>query len=933
MTEPTTHPTHDLPLPSDGQVPAVPGYEILGEIARGGMGIVYKARQQALGRIVALKVMIAGEHATLEALQRFLLEARSAARIDHPNVVQVYEAGSEGPFHYFTMRYVEGVALSRLIREQPFPVPRALQIARTVLLALDAAHRQGVIHRDVKPGNIMIDGSGEPHVTDFGLAKDLAGERLTAPGVAMGTPVYAPPEQVSGEMDRVGPWSDVYSVGASLYEMLTCRVPFVGESIFAVMQAILATEPIPPRAINPQVPPEVEAIVLKALEKEPERRYPTAMAMAEDLRRAVEGEAIDARPSSAFWRAGRRVLRRPRFLLSVAAAMLVLAGVATWAFVAADRKAAELADFRATASRAEAEADGATDRTARKAALVQARDALIGVERLSGERPAALPGIEARLAVIEAEESTGRDQAVRSARSAEEALRKSELLAAVFGRWSRLRDALREMEAARYDARLSVEVTLERTKGGRDRVDRFLAETPGDPTSRAAALALAGWGLRLSGQEAEGLEQMREAARLDPDVPYGALLEALTLFVAYSEGQDLPEIHTTRGGVTLGDPPGESEERAELRGRMEGLIEAARAARVWGKEGSEDLAAAIAGIRAWQRGEYEEAEGALSKALDAPDLSAFGTGLLLARGKLRYLRQDFAGAKADLEAVLAARPGAIDPILNVAMARLGEAIVLAGRGGDAVPLLEQAAAGFEEVITLAEDPLGGHNGLALCAQERAAAEAARGGDPRPWWRRAAGSLDFLIARNPKEILAWSNRAMLHRRVAEWEARNGKDPRESFGKALTDCDETIRLSPGVPLFHTNRAIARRMLGDWLVAHGEDGTGSYEAALSDCDEAIGFEPGNKRLRIPRGNTLLALASQDVAGREKLLERALADFDAAIEADARSLTALTGRAVALEGLGRVADAVAAYEAALALSPGDPALRERLTRLRGRR
>jgi len=308
---------------------AIEGYEVLEEIAHGGMGIVYKARQVGLDRVVALKVMIAGEHATAEALERFHREAKSAAKLQHPNIVQIYDVGRDGSKHFFTMRYVGGLPVSKLVEKKEITPRRALEITRKIALALDYAHSQGVIHRDVKPSNIIVDAAGEPHLADFGLAKDSASGDLTAPGSRLGTPNYAPPEQVEGQVDKVDARSDVYSLGATLYEMLTGRPPFSGESMVNVLVQVLLHDPETPRKINPNVHRDIETICLKAMHKEPAKRYESAGAMARDVEHFLNGEPIQARPATK-WDRVKSWVRKHRIAAACLTGLLIASVPGVW---------------------------------------------------------------------------------------------------------------------------------------------------------------------------------------------------------------------------------------------------------------------------------------------------------------------------------------------------------------------------------------------------------------------------------------------------------------------------------------------------------------------------------------------------------------------------------------------------------------------------
>ncbi len=288
------------PLPPAANGPPTPrefgDYDLLAEIARGGMGVVYRARQRGLNRVVALKMILAGRLAHAEDLQRFLTEAEAAARLQHPNIVAVHEVGQVDGQYFFSMDFIDGPSLSERLKNGPVSGRAAARYVRTIARAVHHAHRQGILHRDLKPGNILLDAADEPHVTDFGLAKKLGADTgQTRTGAIMGTPSYMAPEQAAGRIRELGPACDIYSLGAVLYELLTGRPPFRSETPLDTVMQVLDHEPVPPRLLNPKADRDLETICLKCLEKEPRHRYPSAEALAEDLDRYLTGESISAR--------------------------------------------------------------------------------------------------------------------------------------------------------------------------------------------------------------------------------------------------------------------------------------------------------------------------------------------------------------------------------------------------------------------------------------------------------------------------------------------------------------------------------------------------------------------------------------------------------------------------------------------------------------
>jgi serine/threonine-protein kinase len=322
------------PLPTTLQVP---GYRLEGVLGRGGMGVVYRTTHLALNRSVALKMILDGAHSGPRQAARFRVEAELVARLQHPNIVQIHEIGEHEGRPYLALEYVDGGSLDRALAGTPQPDDRAATLVEKLALAVEHAHERGVVHRDLKPANVLLTAAGEPKITDFGLAKLVAGDsHQTESGALVGTPSYMAPEQVDGTLLAVGPFTDIYALGAILYEVLTGRPPFRAESPVATMLQVRACDVVPPRRLRPNLARDLETICLKSLEKDPRRRYSSAQALADDLRRYLNGQPIVARPVPA-WERLWLWTRRQRALaagigLSIVATIALLVGGASYNF-------------------------------------------------------------------------------------------------------------------------------------------------------------------------------------------------------------------------------------------------------------------------------------------------------------------------------------------------------------------------------------------------------------------------------------------------------------------------------------------------------------------------------------------------------------------------------------------------------------------------
>lgn len=382
-------------------------YELVSEIARGGMGIVYRARQRNLNRTVALKMILSGAIAAPEDVKRFYTEAEAAASLEHPNIVPIYEIGEHEGQHFFSMALVDGKSLAEPLKDGPLGAKEAAAIMAKVADAIDYAHSKGVIHRDIKPANILIDPKGDPKITDFGLARIDEGDSiLTRTGLILGTPSFMPPEQASGKVRDIGPASDVYSIGATLYCLITGQPAFQGSSPLETLNMVLNEPPKDPRSYVPSIPRDLQTICLKCLEKRPQDRYPSAGAVSRDLSHFLSGEPITARPPSPVMKLRYWLKKHPKVLsrsFALAAALVVIGLGRLW--IQAERVRVESEEGRQKAIAAEKDAqeqrmmaEKARDEAERQRAIAnmnsaeaERQSAILKKqqEAQSGEKPAA----------------------------------------------------------------------------------------------------------------------------------------------------------------------------------------------------------------------------------------------------------------------------------------------------------------------------------------------------------------------------------------------------------------------------------------------------------------------------------------------------------------------------------------------------------------
>jgi tetratricopeptide (TPR) repeat protein len=880
-----------IPLPSGPALPAIPGYEIVGELGRGGMGVVYRARQVGLNRVVALKMIRAAEYAGPGVAARFRREAEAVARLRHPNIVTVYEVGEHQGQPYFSMELVEGGGLDRGSASQPQPARDAARLVETLAHAIHVVHQCGIVHRDLKPANVLLTADGVPKIADFGLAKQVdESARHTPSGAVLGTPQYMAPEQAAGKGTEVGAAADVYALGALLYALLTGRPPFHGSNPVEVVTAVLFDDPVPPSRWQPEVPRDLETVCLKCLDKSPGRRYATAAALADDLRRFLLDEPIRARSVGPAERVAKWARRRP-----AAAALLAVSGVSILALLGLSL------GFNAYL-RQQVEAA----RRGEQQALEGQRLAVARVEgqellRQGREAARANDWPTARVLLARARERVGADPALgdlqgdvgRSLGEAEDRVKGAEDL----GRFRRLRnDALFHGTLL---TGLGVDSDARATKEGAEK-----------------ALALFGVGAEPDG---------------------GAVAPALPSFFTAADQAEVREgcyellllLADVRANPPAGQAPGERAGRARealrLLDRAAGLL-----------PGPPTQAAALRRARYLAAaGDGPGAEDAARQAREARAVSALDHYLV---GDERYRRGDLAQAAREFEQALQVRPDDFWSqyflaICHLKARRLPEAkaslnaCLSLDPGNVWVHLLRGFAHGELGEFEAAEDDFGRAAALAEADEFARYGIHVNRGVMRVRQGRleeAVAEFDRAIAVKPDAYQAYVNQAEAYQQLKQ------------LSEAVARLDRAISLEPGMPALYRLRAQ--------LYLQRED----PDAALRDLDQAIRSGEGRgpaaalAQDHFERGRILHhgkrygeAVAAYEAALRarpdhaaalrldgEALLElkryqEAVAAFTACLKAGEPAAAVYRSRGLALARLGRYRDAVADYSRAVAEEP----------------
>ena len=875
-------------------------YEIEEFIGRGGMGDVYKAKDPRLGRYVALKFLRRDDP---DLVERFTREAQSQARIDHDNVCPVYEVGEIEGHSYIAMQYVAGGSLKQI--SDLLSLRQKVEIMVAVAEALHAAHLAGLIHRDIKPGNILVehqpDEGWRPFVVDFGIARDLDSHDLTVTGMVLGTPAFCAPEQVRGETGKLDWRTDVYGLGATLYWFVTGRTPYEG-GYPEIITGVTEREPDPPHRHNAAIPADLDTIILKCLEKEPDRRYATAREVAEDLRRFLAGEPIQARPASLLYKVGKKV-RKHKVLTAVAAAALMVMAILTALSIRAEiegrRRAAVAQHFVEQAKEIES--------MARVSAMMPLHDR-------SSEREAIL----ARMASI-ADDMT-RFGTV-AAGPGHYALGRGHLILQDIDEAER---HLRTAVDRGYDSP-GVSYSLGLVLGQLYERELRLARRLADPELRSERLVEIESRLRD-----QALEYLRSSAGLGLEAPayvegliayYEGDLERALSFAerAYTEADWLYEARKLEGDIRL-EMGTELGQAGDLDGAFEALSRAGAA-----YEAAAEIARSDPTIHEGDCGrwttvmELEGRRGVTAQDAFSSAVEACGRAVAIDPGRadvheriarLYWQRADLANDRGEdpapyLDSAIAAaeRAIAIDPESAVAHATLGGALIVAAQhrqdhGQDPRAELRRAIESLERAVEIDPSAALSHDDLGYAWERTARYEMSVGHDPRASLERALESYGRASSLQPGYANAYNNAGIARWRLAVYEHRTGASPLSTLAEAIASFDRAVEENPNYHYAYANRGLAWRTLALLQLESDRDPMEAVAAARSDLGRALDLNP-RIAFAYPEQAAAEVIAARWAMARGGDPE---APLRAAARAAERALEVNPGNAVAYQSLAEV-------------------------------
>ncbi len=900
-------------------------YDLVEEIGRGGMGVVYRAVDMELRREVALKTVLLGDKVRPEAIERLLREARTAGSLAHPGIVPIHDMGVIDGVPYFAMSFLRGRTLERVLKEGTLPGLRErAKLIAEVAQAVGHAHRNKVIHRDLKPSNIYLDEAGRTHVMDFGLAKNLdEGVRITATGQMIGTPQYMPPEQIDGDARRIGPASDVYSLGAVLYEALTGRPPFQGSTVAEIVGKSLQSDPESPRSKDRRIHADLETICLKALEKDSTRRYADANEFAADLERYLNGEAIEARPITMWMRICRRLARQKLLTGLVCVAVLVGAWAGGVAIERGELHRKVREDLRGRAglyleTTLTLRREGLSLRRAGESYLKRLEEAVDEANRIDpghAEPPYHLgrfhrallrfdDALEAQDTALAADPEFGPSLYERAVLIAREHGRRLEVV----------RDKALQQIGARVAA------------GGIAPGERI--EVPTDEELEREDAEARRLRARLLADLA-ALERVSRSARgFRRGASQGLLAEAA---LACAQGLAL----------SYGGAPGE-------RDRARDLLEGALGRDPLLEEAYEGLARIESAAGAWENAAaaFERGlrvdKGYLPFWIGRAKARVAGGALAMQRGE--DPRTLFSGAMADYARALELDPGSVEALVGRGNVGLNWGLYKGGRGEDPGPMCAGAVADFGRALEIAPGQVNAWAGRGLTHANWGWFGANLGLDPVAHYRSSEADFGKAIQHDPEQAQAWTWRGVVRNNWGLWQMAHGEDPgatlqgaiadfsrslelnpawfetwkrrglahcnagydkslrgispEEDYRLGVADLDNAIRLNGADPDSRHWRGFVRMNWGQWLVRTGRDPREPLIAAEQDFNEAIAQNGSMAEAWMQRGATRECLAlygHQQGHDTDEVFRAAVADLDRALELNPTLARALHRRAIA--------------------------------------
>jgi serine/threonine-protein kinase len=927
-------------------MPSVVGrYELGPLLGAGGMAEVYRAWDPTLSRPVALKFLRDTDD---EHLERFMREARTQAQVGHENICDVYETGTADGRPFIAMQCIDGLTL--VDAAPKMSIEEKVRVMAEVAEAVHAAHRTGLVHRDLKPHNIMVEadpeGGWHPYVLDFGLARDQSMDTMTTIGAVMGTPPYMSPEQARGERARIDRRTDVYALGATLYDVLTGRPPFVGDSSVGTMMKVISEEATPMRLLNASIPADLETIVMKCLEKEPPQRYDSARALAEDLRRYLDGEPIQALPVSFVYRWTTRAKKHPTIALLLAAAIILVAASAAWAI----RTSVRAAEQQSAAQRFGQEIER-IEATARYASMLPLHD-------LRRERT----WIRARIEKIRsAKQAMGR---VASG-PADYAIGRGYL---ALHEWRASRIALESAWNAQYRPP-EVAYALGRVIGAQYEQELKEVERVANKDVRAARKRLIDEQYRD-----RALSFLRLSAGTGSESP--AYVEGLIAFYekhydvalksARAAFQQVPWLHEAKKleGDTWLERGAQEYHDGEYDAAMASFAEADAAYGEAERIGSSDAGALLGQAERWfhtmliaiARG--DDPTSFMQRGLAAADRAAqtndqpaesnrFRAGILVRYGEWQLSQGQSPFDALDRSVAFARKAIAADPKLGTAYSQIGSALFLKARyaithgqdpmplfdeairnhrraselepanphiliglanairrkgealaeaGGNPLPLLDESIAYYDRATAADPKWANSQNDRGLAFMTRGEWEQENGRNPMPSFEEAAKSLERAVALNPNFGTAALNLGSVHLDRANFFMRNGKDPRPALELAIETYAKALRLNPKLPFAHSNSGLAATVAARYLLDRGEDPHPWVTRGTAAYGEALKLLPDHANSYASRG-MLYLLGAQFTARRggdpRPELELARASAQRADEIDPNSVSWLQYRA----------------------------------------